>query len=159
LKTTYFDVNGERTSEEKSTYDAQGHCISIILQDMDPENESVENHLKYNAQGKVAQVVELLYGGKFDTMMVSSYTYQDTLLVERIDHLDGLYGKNWTKTTLSYDKQQRLIRDEITDSEIAGAVSYKTFGYDSQGRIAKEEWFRRGKKALQKIRSVTWAYE
>jgi YD repeat-containing protein len=159
LTTTYFDVSGEIMGEEISEYDAQGRCTSFIEEFKEPEAERLVTKLKYNAQGKVSQFVEVEDGDEIDTMMVAIYSYQDTLLTERLDRLYGFEGKNWTKTTLTYDQKHRLIRDEITDSKVKGPVSYKTFSYDSRGRIAKEEWFRRDDNVLQKVWSVNWIYE
>lgn len=159
LTTTYFYPNGEKEREETSVYDAEGHCTSIIQQSWDPEPQRLVSTLTYNAQGKITQLVEVIEGEESTPLTVVTYSYEDTLLKERTQFLNGLNDENWTKTTLTYDEQHRLIRDEITDSEVAGPVSYKTFSYDSRGRMAKEEWFRRDDKRLQKIWSVNWVYE
>ncbi len=159
LKTTYFLSKDEKMREETSIYDAQGRCTSIILESWIPAPQRLVTTVTYNSQGKIAQLVQVIEGEETDPLMVATYSYEDTLLKERTEFLNGLNDENWTKTTLTYDAQRRLIRDETTDSVVAGPVSYKTFSYDSKGRIAKEEWFRMEDDVLQKTRSIEWVYE
>ncbi len=160
LTTTYFDIRGEVASKERSFYDASGRCIRIIESLAGDEEDYVEHLLSYDSQGKIIQDIALeRMGDETDTLLVCAYTYKDMLLTERMDRIGSKGGSRWTKTTRTYDKQQRLVRDEITDNVTQGPNTYKTFSYDTQSRIATEEWFRKENGSLKKIRSVHWSYE